>query len=116
MYKLFQIKKYNVKQDSIKTKTSDDIDDISKIVSSKNNGYHLKLFSNENYVIFGDVDHIEHNKTFKLILEKLSIYFKVDVNDINYTKSKKENELSYHWSINSLYTTLENIKLVMNEF
>ena len=47
MFQLFQIKKYNVKQDSIKTKTSDDIDDNSKIVLSKNNGYHLKLFSND---------------------------------------------------------------------
>lgn len=116
MYKIFQIKKYRIIQDSIKIKSSDDIHEISKIVSSKNKGYHLKLFSAENYIIFGDLDHVEQQKTFKLILDKLATYFNIDVNNINFTKSKKENELSYHWSINSLYTTLENIKLIMTDF
>lgn len=116
MYKIYELKKYNIKQENIKNITSNNINDITEIISLNNKGYHLKLFDNENYVIFGDIDHIEKHKIFKLILEKLAIYFNIDANNINYTKSKKENEFSYHWSISTLYSTLQNIKQIMKEF
>ena len=116
MYKIFSLKKYYVKQDTIKNKSFVDIDEISEAIETKNKGYHLKLFSDEDYIIFGDVDHITKHEEFKFILENLSIYFNIDVNEINFTKSKKENELSYHWTINKLYSKLENIKEIMKEF
>ena len=116
MYKIFSLKKYYVKQDTIENKSFVDIDEISEVIETENKGYHLKLFSDEDYIIFGDVDHITKHEEFKFILENLSIYFNIDVNEINFTKSKKENELSYHWTINKLYSKLENMKEIMKEF
>ena len=93
---------------------------IKKIVSKlkDNKGYHIRINDNEKCIIYGDIDHvnIDTNKHyFKKFINDLSIYLKIDKNDISYTISTKIGCLSYHWSYNKLYCDVKTMKKIIEK-
>jgi hypothetical protein len=115
---IFSVKKYSMKQDKIK-KLTGNIKYICDIVLSKNKGYHLKLLNDNNVILFGDIDHVENEEIFIKIKDAICEYFNLAV--VHYTKSIKEHpiyetEYSYHWSFNGLFSSLQNIKLYIEDF
>ena len=112
---IFGLKLYKINVKNIIKKTGD-INEICEIYTKENKGYHLKLFNNDNVILFGDIDHINDKSIFKDILNALSDFFNIDVDDISYTVSKKDLEYSYHWCFNGFYTTVENLKKCMTDF
>lgn len=112
---IFGLKLYKINAKNI-IKNTGNINTICEIYTKQNKGYHLKLFNNDNVILFGDIDHVEKKSVFKEILNALSDFFNIDVDDISYTLSKKGDEYSYHWSFNAFYTTIENLKKYMTDF
>ena len=110
---IFSVKTYKMFHDKIKMKTGN-INKICNEVSTKNKAYHLKLNMDDNVILFGDIDHIENEERFLNIKSALCDYF--DIEGVDYTKSIKENELSYHWSFNAYFTTVKNLKNHMLKF
>eukprot|EP01041_Mallomonas_annulata_P011894 gene11894-24919_t len=49
------------------------INEICKIIQTENKGYHLKLQSNENVILFGDIDHVNDEITINNILDALKL-------------------------------------------
>ena len=94
---------------------------IKKIVSKfKNNkGYHIRINDTEKCILFGDIDHVDvntHKHFFKEFRIDLSIYLKIDINNISYTVSIKIGCLSYHWSYNRLYCDVKTMKKIIEDF
>jgi hypothetical protein len=112
---IFGLKLYKINSKNI-IKSTGDIYNICEIYTKENKGYHIKLFNKDNVILFGDVDHINNKSIFKEILNALSDFFNIDMDDISYTVSKKLDEYSYHWSFNGFYTTVENLKKYMLSF
>lgn len=81
---------------------------LKKIESNK--GYHLMINPDEPCIVYGDLDHIPYESIFDNFLILLSQEFEVDKDYISYTLSKKDNELSYHWSIPFISATPTIIK------
>ena len=110
---IFSVEQYQMFKKDMITKTGT-IEQICEEVLKNNKGYHLNYNPEDKVILFGDIDHIINEETFFKIKLKIEDYFNID--DIDYTKSIKENELSYHWSFNNYCTTVENLKNHMIKF
>lgn len=98
-------------------KYENNIENICNVLTNNNNGYHLQYNNIDDVILFGDLDNLESEIKFDDILEELSNYFNIEVDDIAYTLSKKENSIfSYHWSFNNYYCSVQQLKLYMVEF
>jgi len=84
------------------------IDEVLKKLR-KNKGYNIRINPKKDCIAYGDFDHTT-KENFKDFLNILCDKFEVTLDQISYTKSKKENEYSYHWSIPSIQTTPEFLK------
>ena len=103
--------------DEIKIKTGN-IKYVCDILLNKKKGYHLELLKNSNVILFGDLDHIPNKETLNNIINEISNFFNIEIDDISLTLSKKidDNELSCHWSFCQYYLSMENLKEVMKIF
>ena len=116
IYKIFELKKYKSLKNNIKCFESKDINII--INELKNNkGYHLNLFDDQNYILFGDIDHCESRSILTNILNDIINFFNLDESLLSFTISKnKDNEYGSHWSYPLLYCNLIQMKSYIKSF
>jgi len=88
---------------------------IEKVIKrlQKDKGYHLRINPNNSSIAYGDLDHIPSENIFNDIIKKLCDVFEVSTNQVSYTLSTKENELSYHWSIPCIESTPHTLKTIL---
>ena len=116
IYKIFELKKYKSLKNNIKCFESKDINII--INELKNNkGYHLNLFDDQNYILFGDIDHCGSRSILTNILNDIINFFNLDESLLSFTISKnKDNEYGSHWSYPLLYCNLIQMKSYIKSF
>jgi P4 family phage/plasmid primase-like protien len=90
------------------------IEQISKRIQ-KNKGYHIRISKNEPCIVYIDFDHCKDNNIFTNFIELICRNFDVTLDEISYTLSNKDNELSYHISIPSIETTPEQLKIALSK-
>jgi hypothetical protein len=88
--------------------------ELSNFIKENNVGLHERLDSSKNCVFFGDLDHYTNPTLFNKFRDVLSEYMDVPLDDIKYTLSKKDNELSYHWTIPTIETNFYTLKEIMS--
>ena len=107
-FTIYKLSNYIVKKnedDSFKCDSyTGTIDKVLKRLQ-KNKGYHIRINPEKPCIAFGDLDHIPSEDVFNKFITLLAHLFQVNRNEISYTLSNKENELSYHWSIPSMEST-----------
>ena len=116
MYSIYKLNKnFTVKtEDFDKIKySSDDIDDILEKLE-EDQGYCIRINPEKECIVFGDFDHLEkeNEKLFSEFLKLLEEVFAVSNNKISFTLSKKEKELSFHFSIPSLKSNCAYLKYI----
>ena len=116
-YKIYSVKKYS-------GMTNNDINAVKKEYTIKrilekiedDNGYHIRIDPEKNYIFFGDVD--GHLKKIKDFSEFLVQFFKnkyslnIFEEDIKFTKNESKVG-SYHYSIPSLFCSCKKMKEIV---
>jgi hypothetical protein len=92
---------------------------LKKILIS-DNGYHMRLYKDTNYIFFGDCDAYKDNNPidfFNLLISFLDKYYniKITLDDISYTINKSKLG-SYHYSIPKIYASTSKLKEIHNNF
>lgn len=94
------------------------IDDVIEKIKI-DNGYHMRIDPNKNYIFFGDCD--GYNGTFNefcnLLIKFLDKCYdiKIDKNDVSYTVNYSKNG-SFHYSIPKIYASCKKIKEMHKNF
>ena len=78
-----------------------------------NKSYHLRINAQLPCIAFGDFDHSPSEELFKDFLDVVASEFDVKVETIAYSLSVKQNEYSYHWSVNTIETNCSFLKQLM---
>ena len=110
--KLYKIPTYNLKKGNyIECNLSE-----NKINNELKNdeSYHIQYKETDNILISFDIDHVETEEIFNSILKILIDYFDIEDDEISFTKSIKESELSYHVSIPKYYVICNKMKETIN--
>ena len=109
IYKIYRLKNYKITKDKYDDVCfSGTIDEIVEELKH-NKGYHIRIDPEKPCLAFGDFDHTTKER-FKEFLDILCDDFDCKLEDISITKSKKDNEYSYHWVIPSIKTTISFLK------
>ena len=117
IYGIYSVTKYSnwndEKINNVKKRyTMDDI--LEKL--EDDNGYHIRINPDKNYIFFGDVDGHEYN--FKDFAKFMIKFFKnkydiIISNDDIYFTINKSKRGSYHYSIPSLYCSCKKLKEIV---
>ena len=114
IYKVEQYKKEFINGSLVDYKSfTGSVEQVLKKIES-NKGYHLMINPDEPCIIYGDLDHIPDEQIFNKFLETIAYFYDVEITDISYTSSDKNNEFSYHWSIPTLKAS--SPKVLYNDF
>jgi hypothetical protein len=120
VYTIYELPNYKQKLDekgnAFNTKSfTGTIDDVEEELKN-DKGYHIQLKKDEPCIYYGDLDHIPNKQMFINFAKILCNILKIDHDEFKYTYSFKEkNNLSFHFSIPSMHTTMDNLKSCMSK-
>jgi hypothetical protein len=105
MYKLYAIDAYNKKEEFIKNEYKEyNLKNLIRELKN-DNGYHMRISSDQNYIFFGDCDHFKGS--FPEFAELL----------IDFLKDHYEGvDGSFHYSIPNFYTSCKKLKEIHEKF
>jgi phage/plasmid-associated DNA primase len=89
------------------------------LLSETDNGYHLRIHNNTNYIFFGDIDNL--NLSFDEWARDLLLFLEnrygisITIENISYTSNESKRG-SYHYSVPLLFTSCEKLKEIHNNF
>jgi hypothetical protein len=119
-YKLYSLNNYFKNNDFIESEYVEyTIDDLVNELEVHDNGYHLRIKSDENYIFFGDCD--GYSKSFshfaKLLMTFMKEHYDIDIDykDISYTENNSVKG-SFHYSIPKYYASCEKLKDIHEKF
>jgi phage/plasmid-associated DNA primase len=122
VYRIWEVKNYSVDKEEFKNlieKKSIDYDDIDEICEDleDDNSYHFRIFNNNRYIFFGDIDGYKKNidEYMNVLFEFLKKRYNLDKEKYYYTQNSKDGN-SYHFSIPSWNTTTEKLKEIFAKF
>ena len=119
-YKLYSLDSYLKNNDFIdKGYREYNIEKLINKLEVYDNGYHLRIKSDKNYILFGDCD--GYKKSFTHFAGLLTSFLKkhydinVDDDEISYTENNSVKG-SFHYSIPKYYASCEKIKEIHEKF
>jgi hypothetical protein len=120
LYKIYSLPNYKVNKNTIENGFKEyKINELIKLLSETDAGYHTRIHKNTNYIFFGDIDGLKcsivifMNNLIKFLKSEYDIT--IQKSDIKYTENKSK-EGSFHYSIPTLNCSCEKLKEIQLNF